>query len=279
MRIVVITTSAEMGEHGRIATEVKSLGWDFLLCNLNGFEYKIDRGKLVIEGFEIGGGDIVIPRGIFSSLHPICSLISCLRKEGVRVFDNNLLIHKYSINKLSDFIKLAKWGIPLPDSYYLRSFDKYQTIAEKLGYPMIIKLTKTGKGAGIYKIDSGADLQKFILSRQDEEIEASRYLLQEFIDYKYDLRVLIVGEKIFCMRRIPGKDEFRANFSLGGSVELFELDKKDQELAGKAMEAVDLQIAGVDLLITKDNRRYILEVNHTPGMLGMEEATKENITK
>jgi gamma-F420-2:alpha-L-glutamate ligase len=279
MRIVLLTTSGEMGEHGRIAQEVSNMGYEFKLINLLNFEYAIINGKLEIEGFSVDKGDIVIPRGIFSSLHAICTLVLTLRNDGIKVFDNNLTLHKYSINKLSDFIKLAKGGIPIPDSYHLHSYDKYQVAADKLGYPLIAKLTKTGKGAGIYKIDDGQALADFISSKEEEGIESSRYMLQEYIDYKYDLRVLIFGEKVYCMRRIPGVGEFRANFSLGGSVEVFELEKEDEELARKAMKAVDLEIAGVDLLITNDDKRYILEVNHTPGMLGMEKATDENITK
>lgn len=278
IKIIVLTTSGDMGEHGRIAQEVRNLDYEFALLNLNNFEYSISDGKIEVEGVAIEKNDIVIPRGIFSSLHAICTFTSSLRKDGVKVFDNNLLVHKYSINKLSDFIKLAKASIPMPDSYHLHSYDKYKMAADKMGYPLIAKLTKTGKGAGIYKLDDREALEGFISSKEEEGIEASRYLLQEFIDYKYDLRVLIIGEAVFCMRRIPGEGEFRANFSLGGSVEKFELAKEDEELARKAMKAVDLEIAGVDLLITKDDKRYILEVNHTPGMLGMEEATGENIT-
>jgi len=45
------------------------------------------------------------------------------------------------------------------------------------------------------------------------------------------------------------------------------------------LAAVNLDIGGVDVLITPDGTRYILEANHTPGMLGMEEATGENITR
>ena len=278
MRIVILTTSTDMGEHGRIAEEVRNSGHEFTIYNLSNFEYSIINNRVSIENLSIEKNDIVIPRGIFSSLHVICAYVSSLRKDGIRVFDNSLLTHKYSINKLSDFIKLAKAGIPMPDSIHLHSFDKYITASEILGFPLIAKLTRTGKVAGIYKIDDRKSLEDFIYSNQEDGTEASRFLLQEFIDYKYDLRVLIIGDKTFCMRRIPGEGEFRANFSLGGSVELFDLESNDEDLARKAMKAVDLEIAGVDLLITNDGKRYILEVNHTPGMLGMEEATKENIT-
>ncbi len=279
MRVVIFTTSAEMGENGRIAEEIKNLGYESVFYDLSEFEYSIVDGKVNVEGVEVRSDDVVIPRAIFSSLHAICTFTLSLRKEGIKVFDNNLLVHKYSINKLSDFIKLAKANIPVPESYHLHSYEKFESIAGKLGFPFIIKLTRTGKGSGIYKIDNLNELKEFIEIRENEGIEAKRYLLQKFVDYKYDLRVLIIGEKIFCMQRIPKENEFRANFSLGGSVEVFDLSKDDEGLARRAMEAVNLEIAGVDLLIGKDDRRFILEVNHTPGMLGMEKATGLNITK
>jgi len=81
------------------------------------------------------------------------------------------------------------------------------------------------------------------------------------------------------MRRIPAKNEFRANFSLGGSVELFDPQPKTIKLAHQALKAVDMTIAGVDVLITQDNKQYILEVNHTAGFVGMEKATGKNIAK
>lgn len=144
---------------------------------------------------------------------------------------------------------------------------------------MICKLTRTGKGAGVYKFDNKEDLTKFVVDLENREAEPESYLLQEFIPYKYDLRILIIGSDIFCMRRFPKKGDFRANFSLGGSVELFDLDEKGNTLAINAMQAVGIEVAGVDLLITEDNKRYILEVNHTPGMIGMEKATSKNIAK
>ncbi len=84
---------------------------------------------------------------------------------------------------------------------------------------------------------------------------------------------------MYCMRRIPKTGDFRANFSLGGSVELFPITPEIEELSKRAIKSIGLSIAGVDVLIDKDNKLYILEVNHTPGMIGMEEATGENISK
>ena len=95
-----------------------------------------------------------------------------------------------------------------------------------------------------------------------ENRAAKDYLLQEFIDYQVDLRVLAIGKKLFAMRRLPGKNEWRANFSLGGSVAPYVLEETDQKLARQAMKAVGLTIGGVDILISKNGQKYVLEVNH-----------------
>ena len=38
-----------------------------------------------------------------------------------------------------------------------------------------------------------------------------------------------------------------------------------------------MSVGGVDILIDESGKRYILEVNHTAGFVGMEKATGKNI--
>ncbi len=281
MRIVLATSSKGMSENGRIATEVKNLGHEFVLLDLKNLDYSIIDSELKLNGYEPQSDDIIIVRATFKFLHAIVALMNYYKSKGIRVFDNHLLEHKYSINKLTDFIQLGASGIPMPKTYHVSTFDQYYEVVESLGYPVIIKLTKSGKGKGIFKMDNKQELDAFIAENSQEGMtkEAEKYVIQEFIPYIHDLRVLLIGEHVHVMKRIPGENEFRANFSLGGAVELFDAEESDIELARKALAAVNLDIGGVDVLITEDGKRYILEANHTPGMLGMEEATGENITK
>lgn len=279
MKIALLTTRPSNGENRRIGEEVKALGHDFNMYDLSNFEYSIRDGKLIVEGLENFKPEIIIMREIFKSIKPIATFLKDQQKQGVKIFDNNFLTHLYSINKVTDLMKLAQKGIPVPDAYHLHSFEKFIKAADEIGYPIVCKLTRTGKGAGIYKFDNSTDFQVFINDLEERDGKPSSYMVQKFVNYKYDLRVLIIGDKVFCMRRIPGEGEFRANFSLGGSVELFDLDDDGKKLAKDALDAINLSVGGVDVLITEDNKRYILEVNHTMGFLGMEEATGENIAK
>lgn len=279
MKIVLITTLSSLAENKRIEKEVNNLRHTFQLINLKDFSFSITNGGLDVADLGNLDCDIIILRGVFNSIKAISVVTSSLRKKGVKIFDNNFLEHRYSIDKVTDLLKLNLAKIKIPETFYSRKFNEFPQMAEKIGYPVVIKSTRMGKGAQVYKIDSNKKLATFLDDVESQGKVAKNFLMQEFVPYKYDLRCLIIGENVFTMQRIPAKGEFRANFSLGGEVKLFDLDKNAQKLAINALRAVDMSIGGVDILITKDNKRYILEVNHTAGFVGMEKATGKNIGK
>jgi RimK family alpha-L-glutamate ligase len=279
MQIALITTRYTLDENLRLKEEAESMGHEFKIFDCKQLEYGIVGDNLEIPKLKDLQADLIIVRGVFDSVKSIAIYIKSLQKKGVKVFDNNFLDHRYSINKVADILKLATAGIPIPDSYHLHSFEEYFKAADKIGYPVICKLTRTGKGARVFKIDNRDELTAWVKETEERGTEPKSYMIQKFIDYEHDLRILIIGERMFCMKRIPGVGEFRANFSLGGSVELFNLDEAGKEMAFEALHAVDLSVGGVDMLIGKDGSRTILEVNHTAGFVGMEQATGQNIGK
>lgn len=279
MKIVLVTTLPGLEENTRIKEEVEKLGHIFSLIDMSEFGFEINDGKLFVNKIANLEAEIVIVRGIFLAIKTISVIVNSLRGGGIKIFDNNFLEHRYSIDKVTDLVKLTLAGISVPDTYYSRDFNKYYSLAKKLKFPFVLKSSRMGKGANVFLIKKEDDLKTFINEAESDGNSAKSYLLQKYIDYKFDLRVLVVGEKVFTMRRIPSEGEFRANFSLGGAVEKFELDEDGRKLALKAMSAVGMSVGGVDILIDKNDKKYILEVNHTAGFVGMEKATGENIGK
>lgn len=255
------------------------MGHSFRLIDLTDFSLEINKNRLRATALTSLNADLVIVRGIFSSIKSMAAIIFHLRRQGLKVFDNNFLVHRYSIDKVTDLVKLNLAGIPVPDSAHARGWQDHPRLAEKIGYPLVIKSTRMGKGAWVFKLDSKKDLVAFIDQRREEGRTAKNFILQEFIPYLYDLRILVIGEHLFTMRRLPAPGEFRANFSLGGKVEPFDLDQEGQKLAFRALKSIDMSVGGIDMLITENNRRYILEVNHTAGFVGMEKAVRKNIGK
>lgn len=277
MKIILLTTLSSLAENQRLAEEAQKMGHFFRVFDLTDLKFEISQSQLRALPLTALKADLVIVRGIFSSIKTISAIVSYLQKQGLKVFDDHFLTHRYSIDKVTDLIKLSLAGVPVPDTAHSRNWQDYPSLAQKIGYPLVIKSTRMGKGAWVFKLNSKQDLAAFIDQRQEEGQTAKNFILQEFVPYLYDLRVLIIGRHLFTMRRIPGPGEFRANFSLGGKVEAFSLDRPGQQLARRALEAIGLSVGGVDMLIAKSNQRYILEVNHTAGFVGMEKATGENI--
>lgn len=279
MKIALISTMPPSNENERIGEEVRALGHDFVHLDFREMDLYIDDGKVHEEKLDNLDVDLVIVRGILSSIKVISALVKDMRDKGMKVFDNNFLEHEYSINKVTDMIKLTLADIPVPNSANTRDFAKFGKYAKKLGYPMIVKSTKMGKGVGVHKVDDDEELASLVAEFEANEKKPKNYVLQEFIPYVYDIRALIIGNDVFAMRRIPGEGEFRANFSLGGAVEPYELDEKGKKLAIDALASINMSVGGVDILITKEDKRYILEVNHNAGFTGMEKATGKNIGK
>ena len=80
------------------------------------------------------------------------------------------------------------------------------------------------------------------------------------------------------MMRQAKDDDFRANISRGGEGIPYEVNEQIEWLSIESAKALDLDIAGVDLLFDGDGYK-ICEVNSNPGFEGMETYTKKNIAE
>ena len=103
----------------------------------------------------------------------------------------------------------------------------------------------------------------------------AHFLVQEFIKEASgtDLRCLVVNGKVVgSMIRTAQAGEFRSNLHQGGSSQKAKLSRAERSAAIKAARALKLNVAGVDIL-RSDSGPKILEVNSSPGLKGIEQAT------
>ena len=104
-------------------------------------------------------------------------------------------------------------------------------------------------------------------------------LVQEFIKEAggSDVRAFVVGGRVIAaMQRQAPEGEFRSNLHRGGTATLVRLTKLERETAIKAARFMGLNVAGVDLL-RSDRGPLVMEVNASPGLRGIEEATGRDI--
>ncbi len=104
-------------------------------------------------------------------------------------------------------------------------------------------------------------------------------IVQEFIREAKgaDIRAFVVdGEVVGAMKRQGKEGEFRSNLHRGGSAIHINLSEEEKATAIKAAAAVQLGVAGVDML-QSERGPLVLEVNSSPGLEGIERATGEDI--
>jgi len=93
----------------------------------------------------------------------------------------------------------------------------------------------------------------------------------------------VLGKKVLGVmkRSSQNKDEFRNNYSAGGSVEVADLPEEIKQLAVRATEACGLAVAGVDVAFRDfdKSRPVIWEVNKGPQFKGFMEATGIDVPK
>jgi len=87
----------------------------------------------------------------------------------------------------------------------------------------------------------------------------------------------VVGDKVVAaMKRQSEAGEFRSNLHRGGSASLIRLTPEERSTAVRAAKIMGLNVCGVDML-RSNHGPVIMEVNSSPGLRGIEEASGKDI--
>jgi len=145
-------------------------------------------------------------------------------------------------------------------------------IDEVGGLPAIVKLLRGTQGVGVMLASTIPELQGILETFRGL---GQDIVLQEFVAESRgrDIRALVVGGRVVgAMRRRAKRGEFRSNLHRGGRGRPVELEPGYVDAALRATAVVGLEVAGVDLLETREGPT-VLEVNSSPGFEGLERAT------
>lgn len=277
-----IDSTADLAfEMRRFLSEGEKMGVEVQAFKPNQFDLLVtqeNRDQIIIDGKWTDLPDFIFPYFNHSD-HSYFSLaiVRQFERMGVPVFNNADTLERVR-DKLHAHQVLAESGIPTPDTMLAKFPINVELVAETLGFPVIVKTLHGALGSGVFLIENAKsfdDLMTLVFETQPNIL----MIFQRFVESSKgrDLRILVVeGEVIAGMQRIAKTGDFKANYSQGGTVEKFEVDKKAADIAIKTAQALNIQVAGVDLLFTDDGYT-ICEANTFPGFKGLEAATGENI--
>lgn len=235
-----------------------------------------DKNRITYQGKPAEDFDVLIPRLSRTTVRYGEEVVAHFEWIGTPVVNRARSIaaarHKFHSLRI-----LAQHGLPIPPSLTVGSAAFLEgAVAEMGDYPFILKPFHGTHGTGVMLLDTPTSLTSAVDALCDLHED---YVIQPFIAEAggVDIRVLVVGGKaIAAMKRSAPVGEFRANVHRGASGEAVSLPDAYIDVAIRAAAALELEIAGVDLLQTNAGP-VVLEVNPSPGFEELESVTGINI--
>jgi RimK family alpha-L-glutamate ligase len=248
-------TRASRGRHQLVQVDFAELSSEY-----NGRATTFSCGERRLDGL-----DAVLvrtmPPGSLEQVVFRMDLLQGLHRQGTLVVNPPLCVEA-AVDKYLCTARLAAAGLKTPRTMVCQTANQSIAAFQQLGGDVVVKPLFGGEGRGIFRVqDEDLASRAFHTLQQLKSV----VYMQEFIPHEgYDVRLFLLGDRIFGMRRSNPHD-FRTNVSRGANTEPFPLDDHWTSLARSASEAVGAIVAGVDVLPGRDGHLYVIEVNAVPG--------------
>lgn len=245
---------------------------DYLRCYMNITSLRPE----VIYGGTPLTFDAIIPR--IGATHTFygTAVVRQFEMSGVFTAATSQAISR-SRDKLRSFQILARAGIGLPVTGFAHSTKDIDGVIDVVGdAPLIIKLLEGTQGMGVVMAETRKAAESVIGAFRQMDVNI---LVQEFVKEAAgeDIRAFVIDNKVVAsMRRVAPEGEFRSNLHRGGRAEKVKLTPGERATAVRAAKLLGLKVAGVDLMRSAHGP-VVLEVNSSPGLEGIEQASGINV--
>ncbi len=278
MKIAILSRRPSIHSTARLVEAAKARGHqvrvvDPLRCYMNitslrpGIHYK---------GEELGGFDAVIPRIGASITFYGTAVLRQFEMMGVFPLNESVAITR-ARDKLRSLQLLSRKGIGLPVTGFAHSPDDIADVINMVGgAPLVIKLLEGTQGIGVVLAETRKAAESVIEAFMGLR---ANIMVQEFIAEAggSDIRCFVIGDKVVASMRRQARDgDFRSNLHRGGHAESVKITPEERSAAVRAARIVGLNVAGVDIL-RSNHGPLIMEVNSSPGLEGIEEASGKDI--
>ena len=189
-------------------------------------------------------------------------LVQSLEEKGIRCF-NNHFTNRIANNKLLTYQFLASTNIPVIPSF--------SSLEEVGSFPAIMKSIDGHGGEEVFFISSKEDAETF-------KNKNKRYVYQKFYPNNGDLRLYVLGKEVIGAVIRKNKDDFRSNYSLGGSIKAYKPSKRLIEIAIKVSTLLNADYIGVDF-IKANNKWCINEIEDPVGARMLYKATNTDVVE
>ena len=166
------------------------------------------------------------------------------------------------IRNAPEKILMLKFKDIIPPTLITRSRNEIDIFMNNYNKSVIKPLYGNG-GQGIFLLDKKDKNYNQIIEKFIDE-EDVPFIVQKFLPEikKGDKRIILInGEPIAALKRIPKKNEFRSNIHVGGNTEAVRLSKNDKKICSIIKDTLireKLFFVGIDVI-----GNYLTEINVT----------------
>lgn len=278
MRIAVLSRNENLYSTKRLKEAGEARGHtvdviDTLHCYMD-----ITRSRPAVRyhGEELPFYDAVIPRIGSSITFYGTAVVRQFEMMGTFCVNESVAISR-SRDKLRSLQLLSRKDVGLPRTGFASKPDNVKDLIRNVGgAPLVIKLLEGTQGIGVVLADTNKAAESIIEAFMGLK---ANILVQEYIKEANgaDIRCFVVGGKVVAaMKRQAAEGEFRSNLHRGGNASLVRLSREERATAVKAAKVLGLNVCGVDIL-QSSNGPVVMEVNSSPGLEGIEVATKKDV--
>lgn len=278
MKIVVLSRNRNLYSTRRLIETGEARGHDMLVvdplkCYMNITSH---RPTVHFQDKTLEGMNAIIPRIGASVTFYGTAVLRQFEMMGSFSLNESVAISR-SRDKLRSLQILAKKGIGLPVTGFAHSTKMSDDLIKLVGgAPLIIKLLEGTQGKGVVLAETDKAAESVIDAFRNL---SAHFLVQEFIKESAatDIRCFVIGDKVVAAMQRTGKEgEFRSNLHRGGTAEVIKITPEERSTAVRACKGMGLNVAGVDIM-RSNHGPLVLEVNSSPGLEGIERATKKDV--
>ena len=189
--------------------------------------------------------------------HTALSLVAASSATCVNSAESLLLFGTRFLNNGA----LRKAGLPIIESSQILGANALSYFYTPQ-FPAVLKLGDWHMGYGKCKI---RNLESWNDAVDMAAITQDIASIEPFINYTRDLRILLVGNDIFAVERVPSSHQWKANVC-PELVKTVVMPPMLEQMTRKAASILGMSILGADWIEDEQGRWILLEVNPAPGL-------------
>jgi ribosomal protein S6--L-glutamate ligase len=273
MKVIILSRSVTIPSTRRLVEAARDRGHSVRVLNPVRVQMHLDghSANLYYHRKKLASPDVVIPRIAQSISNYGLAVVNQFAMRNIPLMNGAQAIAQ-ARNKMRALQLLSANGIDIPATVMARDAAELREMVDLVGgVPVLVKLIQGQEKTGVMVCES---LQSLAAALEAILGLGHNLIIQEYVRKSaQDLRVLVVGGKaIAAVRRRARVGRLSRTLLRGARLEGIDISDQQRDAAVRAAGLMGLEVAAVDLLDVR-GRSKVFEVNSSPALVDMEEAT------